>query len=76
MPDEYGQNRRYSKYLRGFHGSYGRYARNRFQSVSCSLMAATSSGRRHRPGWLTFHVISAMTMSPNFPERMKSLAIW
>ena len=50
--------------------------RNRFQSVSSSLSAATSCGRRQRPGWLTFHVISAMTMSPNFPDRRYSLAIW
>src|ERR1041385_6296455 len=76
MPDEYGQNRRYSRYLRGSHASYGRLQRKRFQSVSCSLSAATSWGRRHRPGWFTFQVISAITMSPNLPERMYSLALW
>src|SRR5207244_1180111 len=59
MPDEYGQNRRYSRYLRGFQASYGRYARKRFQSVSCTLMVATSSGRRHRPAWVQFQVITA-----------------
>ena len=50
------------------------YARKRFQSVSVSLIVETSWGRRQRPGWFTFHVISAMTMSPNLPDRMNSLA--
>ena len=41
MPEEYGQNSRYSRYFRGSHASAGRFIRNRFQSVSLSLMALT-----------------------------------
>ena len=76
MPEEYGQNSRNSRYFRGSNGSTGRFSRYRFQSVSCSRRVGTTSGRRQRPGWFTFHVISTQTMSPNFPDRTNSNAFW
>ena len=40
------------------------------------MSVGTTLGRRHRPGWFTFHVISTMQMSPNLPDLMKSYAFW
>src|SRR5579862_1798138 len=74
IPDEYGQNNRNSTYLRGSNFSNGRFTNHLFQSVSASLNFSTSDGRRQRPGWFTFQVISTATMSPNPPESMNCFA--
>ena len=59
MPEENGQKRRNSRYLRGSNEyDFGsRSSSHRFQSTSSCLSEATSfSSRRQRRGWLTFQV--------------------
>src|SRR3954453_9572754 len=75
-PDEYGQNKRNSKYFLGSKVSLGRFNKNLFQSVSSSFNSGNTSGRRQRPGWFTFHVNSTMVIGPNLPEFIKSYAAW
>src|SRR6185312_14547789 len=73
-PEEYGQNKRNSRYFLGSHASFGRFSKNRSQSVSSFLISPVSSGLRQRPGWFTFQVSSTILIGPNFPERINSLA--